>query len=184
MSNPFGLIPACAGKTFGVGYVVFLYGGSSPRVRGKLLHTTNRHPQKRLIPACAGKTMAPGGGYKSFEAHPRVCGENCFSGLPTLYGTGSSPRVRGKLRPIVAPSNARGLIPACAGKTLVPQQWTAFGKAHPRVCGENRRGLRVVAEHAGSSPRVRGKPRGCGAGPPGVGLIPACAGKTAFEGRG
>ena len=111
-------------------------------------------------------------------AHPRVCGENYDMNILSFNGTGSSPRVRGKLRfDVCRPRNWR-LIPACAGKTqcATPNRYVEW--AHPRVCGENHHTIADSAGNSGSSPRVRGKqcsrilsvsqPR----------LIPACAGKT------
>ena len=91
---------------------------------------------------------------------------------------GSSPRVRGK--PMTWPHFATffGLIPACAGKTLIGDGRANDGEAHPRVCGENTFSA-VHGEHPhGSSPRVRGKQIGEFSGAGLVRLIPACAGKT------
>ena len=51
-------------------------------------------------------------------AHPRVCGENDGFGYVVHRPSGSSPRVRGKQTAWNATNFARGLIPACAGKTL------------------------------------------------------------------
>ena len=51
-------------------------------------------------------------------AHPRVCGENTVSGAVDGIKNGSSPRVRGKPAVVKNGGSAKGLIPACAGKTL------------------------------------------------------------------
>ena len=132
-----GLIPACAGKTGTLGALsifrwahprvcgenlqgrVFrrVFGGSSPRVRGKRVGGPYNFFVWGLIPACAGKTHGNGRGSGGSAAHPRVCGENAVSrGLCHIW-VGSSPRVRGKpRRRRVLYANAR-LIPACAGKT-------------------------------------------------------------------
>ena len=111
-----GLIPACAGKTVNIPHCIceepahpracgenFIprpraapFGGSSPRMRGKLMAKRAASRRAGLIPAHAGKTL---GGIRfrwSAWAHPRVCGENppafyCRYGHP-----GSSPRMRGK----------------------------------------------------------------------------------------
>ena len=96
------------------------------------------------------------------------------------YGesAGSSPRVRGKPRPLRGASLSPGLIPACAGKTTWPFLWSRPSRAHPRVCGENPTSDGASLTQAGSSPRVRGKRHGpADAALPGR-LIPACAGKT------
>ena len=152
--------------------------GSSPRVRGKQLELALDGVAGRLIPACAGKTRSCARRPRLSSAHPRVCGEN---GSPTIRAwdyAGSSPRVRGKRLRETARAHPGGLIPACAGKT---RTWAARGRApraHPRVCGENRREIVPGPAHDGSSPRVRGKRAGCGGDVGAQRLIPACAGKT------
>ena len=197
-NRPTRLIPACAGKT----QATHLRGlssaahprvcgenkpgmihagvtkGSSPRVRGKLVHEARRRVAAGLIPACAGKTHSPSTPMCSTTAHPRVCGENPMAAARPILAPGSSPRVRGK--PGMAGRRHRHarLIPACAGKTWRPPSRPSDSPAHPRVCGENTVTCPPAALIAGSSPRVRGKlfvasftgDRGR--------LIPACAGKT------
>ena len=156
--DPSGLIPACAGKTeptttrFSSGsahprvcgenqaalHGAQAVGGSSPRVRGKPSSRARSAHDSGLIPACAGKTPARCGQAALPPAHPRVCGENAVHSLIGPAHPGSSPRVRGKQhrgRPILT---RRGLIPACAGKTVRVRH------PHPSALG--------------SSPRVRGKP--------------------------
>ena len=93
-------------------------------------------------------------------------------------GSGSSPRVRGKLHenawfPVVV-----GLIPARAGKTSTITVSRAVVTAHPRACGENPDGGKYTAGQTGSSPRVRGKPGALVLDEGLRGLIPARAGKT------
>ena len=172
--------------------------GSSPRVRGKHRRLPQPHRERGLIPACAGKTRWRPWAPTRATAHPRVCGENGRMGGTPGRPSGSSPRVRGKLGEREGGEVGPGLIPACAGKTRRHAAASDRARAHPRVCGENRRGtssplsgcgssprvrgkllvVRVAQHHRGSSPRVRGKPahrrdRGRRGG-----LIPACAGKT------
>ena len=133
-----GLIPACAGKTPRV-YRHSLVGpahprvcgengrthasencftGSSPRVRGKRVAARRAAVKEGLIPACAGKTLGRRRGGVRAWAHPRVCGENASIAGGAPMTTGSSPRVRGKLGGVCRRRGLRGLIPACAGKTL------------------------------------------------------------------
>ena len=154
--------------------------GSSPRVRGKRGRRHRPLQHRRLIPACAGKTVLCSHRMCPWEAHPRVCGENSLTEISSKLTTGSSPRVRGK--PSLSIGNPRGdrLIPACAGKTRghFPNRYSV--RAHPRVCGENRLGLLGRVSIRGSSPRVRGKQPAGRQPPPGLGLIPACAGKTRY----
>ena len=133
--------------------------GSSPRVRGKL--RVNRHHAGRrgLIPACAGKTSGFTHITCSGWAHPRVCGENFICG--DMYTV------------------ADWLIPACAGKTSTVGLHRRGAWAHPRVCGENSAPRWIRYVYTGSSPRVRGKQRPKTNRLQNIGLIPACAGKTA-----
>ena len=152
--------------------------GSSPRVRGKQPVEPLGGQPRGLIPACAGKTKPARPRRLGPWAHPRVCGENEDKFGGKITGTGSSPRVRGKPhRPGLRPRRHR-LIPACAGKTPRECQPPNGVTAHPRVCGENSGLLDWINTVDGSSPRVRGKPRGRRARSSRRGLIPACAGKT------
>ena len=193
-----GLIPACAGKTSSAsprpgahaahprvcgensqsGRPTKASPGSSPRVRGKR-HPRGRHPRRDgLIPACAGKTSAASSTGQPPWAHPRVCGENVWTAVQMPIAAGSSPRVRGKLHPRAGHARRSGLIPACAGKTVLLRPNRSGSGAHPRVCGENAGDEGAGALPGGSSPRVRGK---LGAGLRLIWrlrLIPACAGKT------
>ena len=91
--------------------------GSSPRVRGKRLRTSDQDGLARLIPARAGKTTP-------YDPHHTI---SC----------GSSPRVRGKRRQLHVDAGHFGLIPARAGKTRGPAVRRGQYPAHPRACGEN-----------------------------------------------
>ena len=99
----------------------------------------------------------------------------------TCSCTGSSPRMRGKPSSWLTQAIWPGLIPAHAGKTCSKLLPARCDRAHPRACGENCF-VSVDAEgDAGSSPRMRGKPK---AGMPiaaKVRLIPAHAGKTSLS---
>ena len=196
--SPTRLIPACAGKTRRArrrdastrahprvcGENIFLGGhdvdesGSSPRVRGKPHRDAESIESRRLIPACAGKTARECRGRQPRRAHPRVCGENSTSIPPRSCARGSSPRVRGKLHELRKLLEEAGLIPACAGKTAFTRSPPRPLRAHPRVCGENVRGVDAGRAGQGSSPRVRGKLHKTLTGVSTDGLIPACAGKT------
>ena len=156
----------------------FGYFGSSPRVRGKPAWATRAGVHSGLIPACAGKTRYGMDSQPLKRAHPRVCGENSFGLLAVAGVVGSSPRVRGKLPPMLRRLLARGLIPACAGKTWNHSQIRCMTRAHPRVCGENIETFGGAATLSGSSPRVRGKLNYGNVRTFVAGLIPACAGKT------
>ena len=116
LSCPFGLIPACAGKTVynstrhtgqgahprmrGENLVAALEGlnrqGSSPHARGKPRHTCTCGLSSRLIPACAGKTFHADAVLWQCRAHPRMRGENRGTLCATPSLGGSSPHARGK----------------------------------------------------------------------------------------
>ena len=131
-----------------------------------------------LIPACAGKTTDAATITLAAPAHPRVCGENIYGPGVWPMPVGSSPRVRGKPTHYDAGRLGGRLIPACAGKTAPRSRADPRRRAHPRVCGENRRQSADESAPAGSSPRVRGKPARRLSDMRRARLIPACAGKT------
>ena len=150
--------------------------GSSPRVRGKLLHGRLLRRQRRIIPARAGQTSACVRTSPTRSDHPRACGANSTAALlcvcsdhPRACGAnenhflqgertdGSSPRVRGKpLAPAGHMAFAR-IIPARAGQTFQRSKTWQPTPDHPRACGANPFSGLAVALIAGSSPRVRGK---------------------------
>ena len=111
-----GLIPAYAGKTVatvsnmverrahprvcGENFVVpgrvGAVDGSSPRMRGKPCLWSWSTVFRGLIPAYAGKTSSATCTPPPVGAHPRVCGENVVEWGLSVFGVGSSPRMRGK----------------------------------------------------------------------------------------
>ncbi len=133
----------------------------------------------RLIPAHAGKTAALCRTGNTRPAHPRSRGENMETDPTQAERFGSSPLTRGK-----PPSNAllqciMRLIPAHAGKTLLPPSRPWSLSAHPRSRGENSTTWAARLWRRGSSPLTRGKPATAPAPARSARLIPAHAGKTA-----
>ncbi len=193
-----GLIPAHAGKTKYVMSVVlpgqahprsrgenmtssiipYIYDGSSPLTRGKLVRTLRRLRRRRLIPAHAGKTQFVAATPAGVQAHPRSRGENGVGVSRAGHCAGSSPLTRGKRGWPGARSPGARLIPAHAGKTYGSPQTSASTGAHPRSRGENLRAGRTCALRQGSSPLTRGKPGPFAAMDRTNRLIPAHAGKT------
>ena len=112
--------------------------GSSPRVRGKRPPGAGAAGPGGLIPACAGKTTDAIARLHRARAHPRMCGENATPVRTCTTPPGSSPHVRGKHRGPGLAGGERGLIPACAGKTVPVAPAGSAAWAHPRMCGENR----------------------------------------------
>ena len=132
--------------------------GSSPRGRGKRKPGEYLRMKDGLIPAWAGKTSRWSLSRPCRAAHPRVGGENPSRRSWLVRPGGSSPRGRGKLQHRRVGHNDGGLIPAWAGKTLIPYL--------------------LLPPSSGSSPRGRGKPAYLPGRLKGGRLIPAWAGKT------
>ena len=156
------------------------YSGSSPRVRGTRFLLLAPLAPNRFIPARAGNTEPGMFSARLLPVHPRACGEH-FSviGLK-LLSIGSSPRVRGThITSALEPELLR-FIPARAGNTALASPHGCLTTVHPRACGEHfdRRSCSWLP--AGSSPRVRGTPRGEFIGAHVQRFIPARAGNTAF----
>ena len=155
--------------------------GSSPRVRGARPMMRHNKLTERIIPACAGSTYSGAPCPAQLGDHPRVCGEHPTALCNGLQRAGSSPRVRG------APGDSSpvfpldGIIPACAGSTNRLTVTDAPTWDHPRVCGEHAVSVRAITFARGSSPRVRGAPLGAPLALGENGIIPACAGSTAFR---
>ena len=162
MNDPFtyrrGIIPACAGNTdFRPGRIhdsrdhprvcgehryAFMFSaallGSSPRVRGTLIRISDQPSVLGIIPACAGNTTRRAAPRWRWWDHPRVCGEHSPVFETLGNHVGSSPRVRGTPAPAEANLFDPGIIPACAGNTLIPRRAGLFFWDHPRVCGEHK----------------------------------------------
>ena len=95
---------------------------------------------------------------------------------PCICGT--SPRARGKLRPLLENHPSSRNIPACAGKTRVCRRLCMGLPEHPRVRGENGKRGGLGGGQPGTSPRARGKPQDRQEDLARKRNIPACAGKT------
>ena len=133
--------------------------GSSPRVRGKEPASCNSRRSNRIIPAGAGKSCGPLFLFWGGWDHPRGCGEKMIALSATIWGLGSSPRVRGKVVGQRLEESEVGIIPAGAGKSRAAGAVLAGRWDHPRGCGEKVPKRSVLALTRGSSPRVRGKAR-------------------------
>ena len=87
-----------------------------------------------------------------------MCGEHQNASRLSHGPLGSSPHVRGALRPSATIGLGCGIIPACAGSTLDLIDTATGNRDHPRMCGEH------------ATPRTDT--------PDSTGIIPACAGST------
>ncbi len=110
-------IPAGAGNTKKGSSQTLLHTGSSPRVRGTHPMPSHTPSATRFIPAGAGNTSPRYVLCPLSPVHPRGCGEHLCISIPTLNGSGSSPRVRGTLDPVLSPDRKLRFIPAGAGNT-------------------------------------------------------------------
>ena len=110
--------------------------------------------------------------------HPRVCGEHPHKAIADSGFPGSSPRVRGTRCSFRRGTRTIGIIPACAGNTVLLCGHFLLLRDHPRVCGEHRRLAAARRSTRGSSPRVRGTPALIVLDYATGGIIPACAGNT------
>ena len=150
--------------------------GSSPRLRGTVVALGRLRVFCRFIPAPAGNRFGNLQSHGLPPVHPRACGEQSNADAERTTPPGSSPRLRGTekhntqkqvdSRFIPAPAGNRvgmtrsGLvvrfIPAPAGNSLGRGGGPAATPVHPRACGEQMPGTRVVDGIPGSSPRLRG----------------------------
>ena len=152
--------------------------GSSPRMRGAPAGLCGRRERHGIIPAYAGSTVQKLVHRPFFRDHPRVCGEHGSRWECIMSWTGSSPRMRGALRRVVAAVVKIGIIPAYAGSTMGVLTKEIVRRDHPRVCGEHQVSSINVSIEVGSSPRMRGALRAMSIRRQSVGIIPAYAGST------
>ena len=175
--------PRSRGENASLGRGTPLATGSSPLTRGKRDDFARGDRARRLIPAHAGKTRRVAPARAPRSAHPRSRGENCERPFLVSRVRGSSPLTRGKLFRVPCAVAARRLIPAHAGKTLLPIPQERMTPAHPRSRGENSAPHPTTRAQSGSSPLTRGKLDLGTAGRPRRRLIPAHAGKTRHTAR-
>ena len=172
--------PRVCGEHFHDPYTGRTMRESSPRVRGTPFGCVLLAVGAGIIPACAGNTRTPRGFRTGRRDHPRVCGEHLDGGFAPRRCGGSSPRVRGTRSAPRMPLRCTGIIPACAGNTRKARPKPHAGRDHPRVCGEHSGEGGEPEPKSGSSPRVRGTLRDGLGSCLHAGIIPACAGNTAY----
>ena len=147
-------------------------------MRGKRWGGYHRYRMRRIIPAHAGQTALTDMIDYSHSDHPRACGANCHVCYCLSLGTGSSPRMRGKLNGVNQAANYQRIIPAHAGQTCSVLACIAVFADHPRACGANVDCAALAVSAAGSSPRMRGKRPLTEFNNSQIRIIPAHAGQT------
>lgn len=90
--------------------------GSPPRMRGKVVLSSENPLCRGITPAYAGKRFRWRATRQCEQDHPRVCGEKCIVH--------------------VLVSEELGITPACAGKRMPRVYGPSVPGDHPRVCGE------------------------------------------------
>ncbi len=152
--------------------------GSSPRMRGKRPEHRGPNGRGRIIPAHAGQTPPSAPSCRRRPDHPRACGANSIRHPFAVTALGSSPRMRGKQRPVAPKRVAVRIIPAHAGQTDLPYGRAIESTDHPRACGANAHQRGGQHAQTGSSPRMRGKLFGTPDTWNHPRIIPAHAGQT------
>ena len=130
--------------------------GSSPRLRGTRPCGCRQGGSFRFIPAPAGNSVKPVPDSFHRTVHPRACGELAIRESIHRAICGSSPRLRGTLKPSRPDRNVDRFIPAPAGNSDRTYLRHFRSAVHPRACGELIAYRASGSELAGSSPRLRG----------------------------
>ncbi len=152
--------------------------GSSPHARGTPSVRVPHVNELGIIPACAGNTKTVRVITECSWDHPRMRGEHMKFAVQQDDGSGSSPHARGTQTvrgPYVFP---RGIIPACAGNTLMALGIRGVPRDHPRMRGEHWPSSTPLTSRPGSSPHARGTHPNIKRETVFNGIIPACAGNT------
>ena len=132
--------------------------GSSPHARGALGESNKHNRTLGIIPACAGSTSHSAHRYGPSRDHPRMRGEHYPYLTLHMSQWGSSPHARGAQVHGTPMAEDHGIIPACAGSTLVMIWWRFSSRDHPRMRGEHPNAEDFDPASEGSSPHARGAP--------------------------
>ena len=149
-------------------------------MRGKDLCHPSLILFRRITPAYAGKSRQRLHQPLGCGDHPRVCGEKVPSFITRPLHTGSPPRMRGKVCPVLVWLLVVRITPAYAGKSNTSTMMWCSHWDHPRVCGEKFEAIFRNETLVGSPPRMRGKVQELPVVAAGAGITPAYAGKSSF----
>ena len=170
--------PRMRGEHIGQDLGISIDGGSSPHARGTLKLSAGVHQASGIIPACAGNTVRYSFGLPDEWDHPRMRREHIDLAASSSRTAGSSPHARGTLQCIGRSRCGVGIIPACAGNTLICIAIRRNCWDHPRMRGEHSPIRFKMFSSSGSSPHARGTPFIFSPPSDENGIIPACAGNT------
>ena len=137
-----------------------------------------------IISADAGNTTRTRSRRSARPDHPRGCMEHDSPIRFQCTHWGSSPRMQGTPKQIIANSNTGRIIPADAGNTPPPAHAGRPEPDHPRGCGEHTVVLIRQCSGVGSSPRMRGTRSPHNADGTTLRIIPADAGNTDYPAFG
>ena len=108
-----------------------------------------------IISACAERSVRWASLSRTRWDHLRVCGEVGDGECVAVLDEGSSPRVRSGPGRFPQTGIGRGIISACAERSMSPQRAHESRQDHLRVCGAVRAAQVIWRPAHGSSPRVR-----------------------------
>ena len=132
--------------------------GSPPRVRSRLMDKFMQAKAQGITSACAEQTLRRQPPTSRSWDHLRVCGAD-LDPLPQFASqAGSPPRVRSRQRLERCTRPEQGITSACAEQTGPKFPWSGTSRDHLRVCGADELIAQMVADLAGSPPRVRSRP--------------------------
>ena len=153
---PLRIIPACAGSTSRDDAISYLF-KDHPRMRG-VHHVINGGLQISVgsSPHARGPLKYEHQGSNRSWDHPRMRGVHFFVNPFFLSHSGSSPHARGPLMPFGTSRKDPGIIPACAGSTVIAIRIALRRKDHPRMRGVHQMGHLIISQSTGSSPHARG----------------------------
>ena len=157
--------------------------GSSPRVRSGPPAFCVAPARMGIISACAERTSRYRRRTPLSRDHLRVCGADGQGRVRRRPEAGSSPRVRNGQGRQTGHRGHRGIISACAERTRSRPANSRATWDHLRVCGADLTPLAANWAVTGSSPRVRSGPLGAFRLRGEVGIISACAERTADQDR-
>ena len=130
--------------------------GSSPRMQGAVVGSSETSGRMGIIPAHAGSRRFETATQKRTSDHPRACREQRHLGTKSTDDQGSSPRMQGAGHRSWQLRRWSRIIPAHAGSSRGVPRLPRQGQDHPRACREQDFKQRGKEDAAGSSPRMQG----------------------------